>query len=103
MVTHSSILAGEVSLTEKPGGIQSMGLERVGHNLATRQQQHQEDDIKIHTTIFWTYINCLCFSAKVMVAKQIFMLKSNLSKLITPTLYCMQKQKLCMIINMKIQ
>ena len=37
-----------------------------------------------------------------MVEKQIFMLKSNLPKLITPTLYCMQKEKVCMIINMKI-
>ena len=29
---HSSILAWRVSWTEKPGGLQSMGLQRVGHN-----------------------------------------------------------------------
>ena len=32
MVTHSSILAWEISWTEEPGGLQSMGLQRVGHN-----------------------------------------------------------------------
>ena len=31
MTTHSSILAGRIPWTEEPGGIQSIGLERVGH------------------------------------------------------------------------
>ena len=30
MATHSSILAWEISWTEEPGGLQSMGLQRVG-------------------------------------------------------------------------
>ena len=30
--THSSILAWKIPWTEKPGGLQSMGLQRVGHN-----------------------------------------------------------------------
>ena len=38
MATHSSILAWEVPWTEEPSRIQSMGLQRVGHNLATKQQ-----------------------------------------------------------------
>ena len=29
MATHSSILAGKTPKTEKPGGLQSMGLQRV--------------------------------------------------------------------------
>ena len=37
--THSVILAWEVAWTEEPGGLQSMGHRRVGHNLATKQQQ----------------------------------------------------------------
>ena len=37
MATFSSILAWEISWTEEPGGVQSMGLQRVGHNLATKQ------------------------------------------------------------------
>ena len=32
MATHSSILAWEIPWREKPGGLQSMGLQRVGHN-----------------------------------------------------------------------
>ena len=32
MATHSSILAREISWTEKPGGLQPMGLQLVGHN-----------------------------------------------------------------------
>ena len=35
MATHSSILAWRISWTEEPGGLQSMGLQRVGHDLAT--------------------------------------------------------------------
>ena len=32
MATHSSILAWEIPWTQEPGGLQSMGLQRVGHN-----------------------------------------------------------------------
>ena len=32
MATHCSILAWIIPWTEKPGGLQSMGLQRVGHN-----------------------------------------------------------------------
>ena len=35
MATHSSILAWRIPLREKPGGLQSMGSQRVGHDLAT--------------------------------------------------------------------
>ena len=35
MATHSSILAWEIPWTEEPGGLQSMGSQRVGHNWAT--------------------------------------------------------------------
>ena len=34
MATHSSILAWIISWTEEPGGLQSMGSQRVGHNWA---------------------------------------------------------------------
>ena len=39
MATHSSILAWEIPWTKEPSGLQSMGLQRVGHNLVTEQQQ----------------------------------------------------------------
>ena len=32
MATHSSILARRIPWTEEPGGLQSMGLQRVGHD-----------------------------------------------------------------------
>ena len=32
MVTLSSILALEIPWTEEPGGLQSVGLQRVGHD-----------------------------------------------------------------------
>ena len=38
MATHSSILAGKILWTEEPGGLQPMGLQRVGHDSAAKQQ-----------------------------------------------------------------
>ena len=34
---HSSILAWEIPWAEEPGRLQSMGLQRVGHDFATKQ------------------------------------------------------------------
>ena len=39
LATHSSILAWEISWTEDPGGLQSMGSQRIRPNLGTKQQQ----------------------------------------------------------------
>ena len=39
MATPSSILAWRIPWREEPGGLQSIGSETVGHNLATEQQQ----------------------------------------------------------------
>ena len=35
MATHSSTLAWRIPWREEPGGLQSMGLQRVGHDLVT--------------------------------------------------------------------
>ena len=37
MATHSSILAWEIPWTEEPGGLQSMELQTVGHDLVSTQ------------------------------------------------------------------
>ena len=37
MATHSSILAWNIPWTEEAGGLQSMGSQRVGHDLATQE------------------------------------------------------------------
>ena len=39
MATHSSILVWEIPWTEEPSGLESMGSERVRHDLATEQEQ----------------------------------------------------------------
>ena len=41
--THSTILACEIPWTEEPGRLQSRELQRVEHNLATKQQQNNLD------------------------------------------------------------
>ena len=45
MATHSSILAWEIPWTEEPGGLQSLGSERVGHNSATNTHFKQLDSV----------------------------------------------------------
>ena len=41
MATHSCILAWEIPWIEEPGRLQSMGRERIRHDLATKQQQQR--------------------------------------------------------------
>ena len=40
MATYSSILAWRIPLTEEPGGLQSMGLQKVGHAEVTVQHSY---------------------------------------------------------------
>ena len=39
MAAHSSVLAWQISWREEPGGLQSIELKRIEHNIATKQQQ----------------------------------------------------------------
>ena len=39
MATHSSILAWRIPWAGEPGSLQSMGSQRIGHNLAATQTQ----------------------------------------------------------------
>ena len=48
MATHSSILAWRISWTEGPGGLQSTGLQRVGHSWATNTHT------QVHTAVLLT-------------------------------------------------
>ena len=43
VATHCSILAWEIPWTEKPGRVQSLGLQRVRHNSAIKQQRCSND------------------------------------------------------------
>ena len=44
MATHFSVLACRIPWTEEPGGLQSMGLQRVGHD---RNNLVHNDHIKL--------------------------------------------------------
>ena len=54
MTTHSSILAWRIPWTEEPGELQSVGLQRVGHNRATNTEQQQicHNNISTHKNHF---------------------------------------------------
>ena len=41
---HYNLLAWEGPWTEEPGRLQSMGSQRVGHNLVTKQQQQYQQN-----------------------------------------------------------
>ena len=43
MATHSNILVWKIPWTEEPGRLQSMGSQRAGHYLETKQQQRSFD------------------------------------------------------------
>ena len=40
--THSSTLAWRNPWTEEPGGLQSMGSHRIGHDWAAKQQKQEQ-------------------------------------------------------------
>ena len=41
MATHSSVLAWKIPWTDEPGGLQSMGSQRVRHDLLIKQPQEE--------------------------------------------------------------
>ena len=48
MATHSSILAWEIPWKEEPGGLQSMGSQRVGHDLETNNKIFMTSFVRMH-------------------------------------------------------
>ena len=52
MATHSSTLAWEISWTEEPGALQFMGLQRIRHDLATKQQEHLNIILSLKNSYF---------------------------------------------------
>ena len=49
MATHTSILAWEIPCTGAPGELRSIGSQRAGNDLATRQQE--QHNLNIYVTI----------------------------------------------------
>ena len=48
MATPSSVLAWEIPWTEEPGGLYSVRLQRVSHDLATKQQSNLYIGVQTH-------------------------------------------------------
>ena len=46
MTTHSSVLVWRIPLTDEPGGLQSMGSQRVGHDCVTNTTGQARMSIK---------------------------------------------------------
>ena len=53
MATHSSILSWRIPWTEEPGRLQSMGLQRVGHDRAT-EHTHTAVLTEVQTLFYFT-------------------------------------------------
>ena len=79
MATHSSIpgnpsIAWEIPWTEESGGIQSMGLQKIRHDLATKQYNNhvtETEEYKLHVirspVFFYTYVLCAFLGSAVCV------------------------------------
>ena len=67
MATHSSILAWRIPWTEEPGGLQSVGLQRVRHDWATNTPLYLNSP-NMHRKLQWMLIK-LIINQKYMVPK----------------------------------
>ena len=60
MTTYSSVLAWRIPWTEEPGRLQSMGSQRVGHDLATKEQRRRKNKTKSlalhHPVLDWLFL-----------------------------------------------
>ena len=59
MAIHSSILGWEIPWIEEPGGLQSVGLQRVGHDLATKPPTTTVDLQCVCVSLFGLFCFCL--------------------------------------------
>ena len=67
MAAHSSILAWTILWTEEPGGLQSMGSQRVRHERRpSRRTQRKEEESRsgelgrVETVGVWCRLECSC-------------------------------------------
>ena len=69
MAAHSSILAYRIQWTEEPGRLQSMGSQKVRHDLVTKQQQWAIIE-------YLYYIKLLYGKAKIVCTLQVTILNT---------------------------
>ena len=60
MATHSSILAWRIPWTEEPGGLQSLGLQRIGHDGMSFTAEAPSDYKAMWLACFSVSGGCLC-------------------------------------------
>ena len=105
MVPHSSILAWDIPWTEEPGGLQSMGSQRAGHDLVTKQQEIIFHFLNLNSDLFsWTKSKALwsitaAYTNEGVAASQrrssvSSTTKSTLSKILTDLTYIRYPQTL---------
>ena len=69
MATHSSVLDWKIPWTEEPGGLESMGSQRVSHDLATNTEtQAFFHDYVILLLMISHCLNCCLFSSITLCA-----------------------------------
>ena len=56
MATHSSILARRIPWIEEPGGLQSTGSQRVGHDWSDLAHAHTHTHTQTHTHTLWCHL-----------------------------------------------
>ena len=61
MATHSSTLAWRIPWTEEPGGLQSTGSQRVGHDWVTKQPKHSLTQRRMTSVVSQSFLFSLGF------------------------------------------
>ena len=70
MATHSSTFAWKIPWTEKPGRLQSMGSQRVGHDLAIAKFRLKMKKVGKTSRPFRYYLNQIPYDYTVEVRKR---------------------------------
>ena len=66
MATHSSVLAWETPWTERPGGLHSRRVQRVGQDLVIKQQQYVQ-----HILLYGTNLDDLHLLIMIIIFKPV--------------------------------
>ena len=87
MATHSSILAWRIPWTEEPGGLQSMGSQRVRHDwvISTTNFTFQQYQNLCSLTPWCIYFCSRCWEPPRAAAYYVWLCVPDCSHLVTPT------------------
>ena len=74
MATHFCILPGQSPRTEEPGRLQSMGLQRVGHDLVTKHcTAHTLSQVPLVSDFFMTGQQSLLYPTRVVAPINLYL------------------------------